>query len=588
MHGMFGTFRFASFLGLSRLVFSGLLLGLSLIPSPTLAIANRESICGSRAACAGTTCPSGFSCHPELTSELTRICGPLLTSSGNRCLNDADISCLSSASCLDREVSAGPGGGATSGPPTCCDCQRANAGRTVARGFFNIPAPQNCSNFLESTQVRGSHTDPEFSGITCQPTSSCPSPRDASTLYSVLTPTGSGSSGGSIRGSTSTPSLPPITPNLSIPIPGLVFGSVVDDNGVTTVPFLSQYISALYRYMIGISVLVATIMVVYGGFRYLLGSAISDVQAGKKIIGDAVIGLVLVFGAYALLAAVSDSALQLRPLEISSVERIDIESNLLTTQGNTSQPGDGGAADLNNEGDAPNVSGATTALGEFRVGQYGAISYTACPVQLTSPVNRRLPPATSPRTQEFIQKWRPIIANVMGTRDCVTRTLAAAAKCDLMFGSCGGVANEVNFICGTSRTRFDLHSVSAPLIYRLYSEGTWNRTEPLPPTAERNRLKHETGQYPVHPSRDLVRAELQSTIPNWGSWITDLQPGDQMYVYNANRQDTFGLHTAMFMGWLDARHRTALIVQGWYGHLIFESHTNMANPILIKTHSFRP
>lgn len=83
-------------------------------------------------------------------------------------------------------------------------------------------------------------------------------------------------------------------------------------DGVTVVSDLGGYIALVYRYVIGIAGTAAVIMIVYGGFRYLLGSAMDDVSAGKTIIQDAIIGLLLVFGSYFILSTVNPNTLSLK------------------------------------------------------------------------------------------------------------------------------------------------------------------------------------------------------------------------------------------------------------------------------------
>ncbi len=117
---------------------------------------------------------------------------------------------------------------------------------------------------------------------------------------------------------------PPLTkPVLGVDIPGLDFGKNFADvaqkvDGGVLIPFLAQYISAAYRYLIGVSVIAAIIMVMYGGFRYMVGSAMGDVKRGKKIILDAILGLVLVLSAYLILQTVNPRLTELKGVFVPS------------------------------------------------------------------------------------------------------------------------------------------------------------------------------------------------------------------------------------------------------------------------------
>ncbi len=104
-------------------------------------------------------------------------------------------------------------------------------------------------------------------------------------------------------------------PQLNIPIPTLAFSPITADaSGNLSIPWFAQYVSAVQRYLLGITVIAAAIMIVYGGFLYIIGSSLPKVSRGKEIIKDAIIGLILVFGAYTLLATVNPATIQLKPL----------------------------------------------------------------------------------------------------------------------------------------------------------------------------------------------------------------------------------------------------------------------------------
>ena len=112
-----------------------------------------------------------------------------------------------------------------------------------------------------------------------------------------------------------------LEPVLSVPIPGVSFSPARLNNGEVTVPFLAQYILGVYRFAIGAAALLASIMVVYGGFRYLLGSTLGDVKEGKTVIQNAVIGLIVLLCSYVILQSVNPELVNLRPLKLSYIVR---------------------------------------------------------------------------------------------------------------------------------------------------------------------------------------------------------------------------------------------------------------------------
>lgn len=111
-----------------------------------------------------------------------------------------------------------------------------------------------------------------------------------------------------------------ITPQLGVPIPGLSFSPARKEGTFVYVPFLAQYISAVYRYSVSLAIIAAIVMMVYGGFRYLLGSATQDVSEGKRVIVDALIGMLIALGAYAILNTINPNTLELPEIKLGYIE----------------------------------------------------------------------------------------------------------------------------------------------------------------------------------------------------------------------------------------------------------------------------
>lgn len=137
--------------------------------------------------------------------------------------------------------------------------------------------------------------------------------------------------------SSAAPSTQPafITPDPGIDVPGLTFSPTPQvTKGVVSIPFLAQYIAAMYNYLIGVALIVAAVMLVYGGFRYVLGATVGDIKTGKEIVFNALVGLGLVLGAFTLLRMVSPPAATLKPLEVMVVKR-DPMDDWFTENGTT-------------------------------------------------------------------------------------------------------------------------------------------------------------------------------------------------------------------------------------------------------------
>ncbi|MCA9384500.1 MAG: SGNH/GDSL hydrolase family protein [Candidatus Magasanikbacteria bacterium] len=75
--------------------------------------------------------------------------------------------------------------------------------------------------------------------------------------------------------------------------------------GVSQVNGLTEYINVVYRYLTSIVLVVAIVMVTYGGFRYLVSATPLGVSDGKDIIKNGIVGMVLVLGAYVILNTIN-------------------------------------------------------------------------------------------------------------------------------------------------------------------------------------------------------------------------------------------------------------------------------------------
>lgn len=150
----------------------------------------------------------------------------------------------------------------------------------------------------------------------------------------------------------SEPPFTSITPRLGVEIPGFSFSPATKSDDAINVPFLAEYINAIYKYLIGIVLLTAIVMVVYGGFRYLIGSAMDDISKGKTIIRDALIGMILVIAAYTILNTVNPATTELKTLRIINIKEdplvvaeagVDFDSG--ETGGGVGSPGPATAED---------------------------------------------------------------------------------------------------------------------------------------------------------------------------------------------------------------------------------------------------
>ena len=99
-------------------------------------------------------------------------------------------------------------------------------------------------------------------------------------------------------------------------------GGAVSGVGEFVVQDLGQYLSILYNYLIGIAGVLATVMIMVGGVRWLLAAGDpGKIGAAKETIGSAVIGLALALGSFLVLNTINPQLVELRLPYIPKVVR---------------------------------------------------------------------------------------------------------------------------------------------------------------------------------------------------------------------------------------------------------------------------
>ncbi len=118
----------------------------------------------------------------------------------------------------------------------------------------------------------------------------------------------------------------PVNLQFNVALPGVdSLDQAKLENKVLTVPYLAQYIAAIQKLAIGFGLIAAAIMIVWGGFKYIVSGTGAAVQSGKQVILDAIIGLVILLSSYALLANINPDTATLRSLQIPFVTRANAE-----------------------------------------------------------------------------------------------------------------------------------------------------------------------------------------------------------------------------------------------------------------------
>ena len=206
---------------------------------------------------------------------------------------------------------------------TCCNCHP-NGNATI--NICLTDGAATCTDIITKSKNPAladftCDSSPLDSTTTCKPISS----GDASAKCTQGPTDATGyTSDASKNGASPLTKVEPIIPALGVDINGIKFSNnLVEKDGDVYIPFLGEYIAGVYKYLIGITVISAALMMIYGGFLWIIGASITSITKGKKIITDAVIGLVLVFGTYTILNMLNPATVTLQTLRFPIVAHQD-------------------------------------------------------------------------------------------------------------------------------------------------------------------------------------------------------------------------------------------------------------------------
>ncbi len=122
------------------------------------------------------------------------------------------------------------------------------------------------------------------------------------------------------------------TPQPKISIPGLKFGEPkISTNGngedqLIDVPFLGQYIAAVYKYAVAIAGIIAVVMIIIAGFQWATSGGSADaISEAKKRISNAIIGLILTLSSYVILYTVNPELVSFKNLRVQYVQTKDVQ-----------------------------------------------------------------------------------------------------------------------------------------------------------------------------------------------------------------------------------------------------------------------
>ncbi|HEU0085539.1 MAG TPA: pilin [Candidatus Paceibacterota bacterium] len=95
------------------------------------------------------------------------------------------------------------------------------------------------------------------------------------------------------------------------PLPGLPGGVSFETDKTKNPCAFGQYMAIIFRLVIGISAVLAMVMIVYGGIEYMTSGSVSEKQGGKETITNAILGIVIALGAWLLLNTLNPALLNI-------------------------------------------------------------------------------------------------------------------------------------------------------------------------------------------------------------------------------------------------------------------------------------
>lgn len=338
---------------------------------------------------------------------------------------------------------------------------------------------------------------------------------------------------------------------LGVTIPNLHFSpppAEVDEDGNIYLPWVGEYIKALYNFSVVVISILAVVMLIISGAQIITSAGGPAKGAAYKRITQAVIGLFIAWGSYVILYTINPGLTTFKSLAVSFIPSDPYTIELGTTQENTVVE-----------------EGAQPVAGSYKE------KFAECPLQLSSEPTF-VAPEKEPRTLDFYNQIGQIVTTAIPQTERVIQIANAAAKCGVHFGSCGRTAGTVLALAGYG----DPACLKGGSAYRKGCISVKGRTVFSIPYPERKFLETirctktntaSTCAQDGKTARQIVYDKYKAQMPpEWPDSIADtLQPGDYVIVYNGNTS-LRGTHAALFVGWGSGGR--AQVIQGSWGKVV--------------------
>ncbi|MBI5728749.1 MAG: D-alanyl-D-alanine carboxypeptidase family protein [Candidatus Magasanikbacteria bacterium] len=116
-------------------------------------------------------------------------------------------------------------------------------------------------------------------------------------------------------------------PLLEFRIPGLSFTDVkntLDSEGYIHLPYIGELIATIYKFGMVVGSIIAAVIVVMSGAKIIVSAGGEGKMEGYKRIGEVVIGLVIMWGSYALLFAINPDLVNFKMLKVKFIEPVPL------------------------------------------------------------------------------------------------------------------------------------------------------------------------------------------------------------------------------------------------------------------------
>ena len=118
-----------------------------------------------------------------------------------------------------------------------------------------------------------------------------------------------------------------LRPILSVPVPTVQLRTpqflTIGDQKFIDIPWIADYIAGAYQYGVGIGAVIAVVMMMIGGFQYVMaGGDTSRVMKAKERISDAVLGLSILLGSFLILNTLSPDLVSLPAIRVLTIRKV--------------------------------------------------------------------------------------------------------------------------------------------------------------------------------------------------------------------------------------------------------------------------